>query len=316
MKLRDDLAVLKPTIMVSVPRLFNRFYDAMQAKIRELTGYKRTLAEWGIQKKLANLEHSGKVTNTMYDNLIFNKFRDIVGGRVRQMITGSAPISKEVLNFLKIAFCVQINEGYGQTECAAPATITWTQDSQSGHVGAPFPTLDIKLVDVPDMNYTSDDKDENGNPLPRGEICYKGHSCFKGYFKQPQQTKECIDEEGWVHTGDIGVFRPNGTLKIIDRKKNIFKLSQGEYVQPEKLEDKFTQSPYITQCFIYGDSLQNNLVGIIVPDKPVIEKWAKEQGITEEWNILIKNEKVIKLVQDDIKAKAKEAGVRYLLHIY
>jgi long-chain acyl-CoA synthetase len=141
------------------------------------------------------------------------------------MITGSAPISVEVLEFLKIAFCCQIIEGYGQTECGAPAALTWTSDPVSGHVGGPYKCLDIKLVDVKEMNYTSKDIDANGHPAPRGEICYRGHNTFKGYFRQPEQTKETIDNDGWVHTGDIGMFLPNGSLKIIDRKKNIFKLA-------------------------------------------------------------------------------------------
>lgn len=99
--------------MVSVPRLYNRFYDLMQAKIKELTGFKRTITEWGITKKMANLKASAKTTDTFYDALVFNKFKEILGGRVRQMITGSAPIAPEVLNFLKIAFCCPILEGYG-----------------------------------------------------------------------------------------------------------------------------------------------------------------------------------------------------------
>jgi long-chain acyl-CoA synthetase len=171
------------------------------------------------------------------------------------MITGSAPISKEVLDFLKIAFCCQILEGYGQTECGAPAAITWVKDPTSGHVGGPYPTLEIKLVDVPDMNYTSEDKDEQGNPMPRGEICYRGNNTFKGYFRQPEQTAEALDKGGWVHTGDIGMFLPSGALKIIDRKKNIFKLSQGEYIAPDKIENKIAQSGLVQQIFVYGDSL-------------------------------------------------------------
>jgi long-chain acyl-CoA synthetase len=113
LKLKDDLAVLKPTVFASVPRLFTRFYDVMQAKINELTGVKRTLTDWGIQRKLYNLENYARYNHTFYDTLIFSKFREFLGGRVRHMITGSAPISKEILNFLKIAFCCPINEGYG-----------------------------------------------------------------------------------------------------------------------------------------------------------------------------------------------------------
>jgi long-chain acyl-CoA synthetase len=187
--------------------------------------------------------------------VVFNKFRAVLGGRVRQMITGSAPISKDTLNFLKIAFCCQINEGFGQTECAAPASLTWTNDPLTGHVGGPYPACDFKLVDIPDMGYTAKDTDEQGNPMPRGEICYKGWNCFKGYFRNPEATAEAIDAAGWVHTGDVGTILPHGAIKIIDRKKNIFKLSQGEYVVPEKLENKFCQHPLIAQCFVYGDSL-------------------------------------------------------------
>ena len=124
------------------------------------------------------------------------------------------------------------------------------------------------------MHYTTEDKDDHGVPTPRGEVCYKGYSCFKGYYRQPELTKDTIDAQGWVHTGDIGTFLPNGCLRIIDRKKNIFKLSQGEYVIPDKVEQIISQSPYISQIFVYGDSLQSTIVAIIVPDKPFLEKWA------------------------------------------
>ena len=198
---------------------------------------------------------------------------------MRTMITGSAPINKDVLNFLKIAFCCPILEGYGQTECAAPASLTVTRDPLAGHVGAPFTACDMKLMDVPDMGYTSLDKDHQGNPHPRGEICYKGPNNFIGYYNNPSATKETIDAEGWVHTGDIATILPTGTIKIIDRKKNIFKLSQAEYVVPEKLENKFVQSEFIAQIFIYGDSLQNYVVAIVVPDKVQLEKWAASNNI-------------------------------------
>lgn len=104
MKLKDDLTALKPTIFVSVPRLFNRFYDGMMAKIKEQTGLKKKFASWAISRKLNNLQKNGNPTSNMLDKMVFNKFRDAVGGNVRMMITGSAPISKDVINFLKIAF--------------------------------------------------------------------------------------------------------------------------------------------------------------------------------------------------------------------
>jgi long-chain acyl-CoA synthetase len=133
------------------------------------------------------------------------------------------------------------------------------------------------------MNYTSDDIDHDGHHAPRGEICYRGYNTFKGYYRQPELTRETLDSEGFVHTGDIGQFDvKKGTLKIIDRKKNIFKLSQGEYIVPEKIENKLAHSHLIGQIFVYGDSLQHFLVAIVVPDRPVLEKWCTENGVVFE----------------------------------
>ena len=129
----------------------------------------------------------------------------------------------------------------------------------------------MKLEDVPEMDYFSTDR-RDGESYPRGEICFKGGGAMKGYFKEPDKTSETIDKDGWVHTGDIGEIQTNGSLKIIDRKKNIFKLSQGEYIAAEKLELIFAKSPLIAQIFVYGDSLQNFLVAIVVPDKEEVEK--------------------------------------------
>jgi long-chain acyl-CoA synthetase len=157
MRLKEDLAILRPTFLPSVPRLFNRFYDGMQAKVKELTGLKRVLADRAIASKLYYLENGGHTNHKVYDRLVFNKFKDVVGGRVEKMVTGSAPISKDILNFLKIAFCCPIYEGYGQTETCAAATITGFGDSETGHVGGPVRSIELKLVDVPEMKYTSKD---------------------------------------------------------------------------------------------------------------------------------------------------------------
>jgi long-chain acyl-CoA synthetase len=298
LKLKDDLSILKPTIFVSVPRLFNRFYDGMMSKIQALTGMKKKLADWAISSKMAKLEKSGDPTHSIYDRLVFNKFKEAIGGNVRMMITGSAPISKDVINFLKIAFCCPFYEGYGQTETAGGSCLTFSEDGESGHVGGVLPQHELKLVDIPEMDYLKTDKDEEGNPLPRGEICFKGHSNFLGYFKLPEKTKETIDERGWVHTGDIGAILPNGALKIIDRKKNIFKLAQGEYIAPEKLENAYNKIDIVKQIFVYGDSLQSNLVTIIVPEDDEVRKIGEARDIdtsnldefykSKEWEELVK----------------------------
>ena len=182
------------------------------------------------------------------------------------MATGSAPISMDVLNFLKVAFCCPILEGYGQTESTAASCVTMPDDPIAGHVGGPLPCMKIRLRDIPEMGYLSND-----TPNPRGEICFKGPAVFKGYFKNPEKNKEAIID-GWLQTGDVGVILPNGAVKIIDRAKNIFKLSQGEYIAPEKLENVYIQSPYIAQLHVHGDSLQSFLVAIVVPDFEELRK--------------------------------------------
>ena len=117
-------------------------------------------------------------------------------------------------------------------------------------------------------------------PYPRGEICCRSPCVTSGYFARPDKTAEAIDAEGYLHTGDVAVVYPNGTIKILDRSKNIFKLSQGEYVAPEKVENIFVQSQYIAQCLVYGDSLKNCCVAIVVPEMTVLEDWASKNGKT------------------------------------
>jgi len=165
-------------------------------------------------------------------------------------------------------------EGYGQTEGAAAGTLTMGGENTTGHVGNPNPSVEIKLIDVPEMDYLSSDK-----PYPRGEILIRGPSQFVGYYKMEDKTSETI-EDGWVHTGDVGAFLPNGTLRVIDRKKNIFKLSIGEYVAPEKIEQVYNKVDFVAQSFVYGDSLKSNLVAIIVPDEEVVVPYCKNNGIS------------------------------------
>ena len=196
--------------------------------------------------------------------------------QIRFMVSGSAPLSDNVMVFFRCMLGAPIVEGYGQTEGCAGATLGHPKDvSTVGHVGGPIGGVEIVLVDIPEMGYSHKDTEHRGQPcFGRGEICVRGANVFKGYYKDEEKTKETIDEEGWLHSGDVGLWRPDGTLQIIDRKKNIFKLSQGEYVAPEKIENVLTRSPLIAQCFVYGDSLQSALVAIVVPDEDPVRQWA------------------------------------------
>jgi len=209
----DDIQALKPTILIGVPRVFNRIYDKINSTLESSNYLKRTLFQYGFQSKFNSLQELGNDSSPFWNRLVFSKIRQIIGGRVRLILSGSAPLSPIVQDFLKIVFCCKIVQGYGLTETCATATASDINDWKSGHCGPPLVANEIKLVDVSEMNYTSSKYPQ------QGEICVRGYTVFKGYYKMPDKTEEVIDKDGWFHTGDIGQWNENGTLSIIDRKK-------------------------------------------------------------------------------------------------
>lgn len=192
LKLLDDVGVLQPTIFVSVPRLFNRIYDKVLAGVKAKGGIAAFLFNRAYAAKKANLLR-GTVEHPLWDKLVFGAIRARLGGKVKHIVSGSAPISPDVMDFLRICFSADVYEGYGQTEQAAGLTISYRGDLTSGQVGPPQLCVEVKLKDIPAMNYTSQDK-----PFPRGEIMLRGHSVFKGYYKAPKQTAETLAEDGWA----------------------------------------------------------------------------------------------------------------------
>merc|ERR1719499_283774 len=172
-------------------------------------------------------------------------------------LSGAAPLSDDVANFMKLFIGDNVVEGYGLTETTGGGTTGHLNDAHVGHVGTPLPCVEVKLVDIPDMNYLTTD-----SPNPRGEIWFRGANICKGYFREPEKTADAFpNNDGWFATGDVGMWLPNGNLKIIDRKKNIFKLAQGEYIRPEHIENITLMSRYVEQAFVYGNSLERHLVG-------------------------------------------------------
>uniref|UniRef100_A0A670Y016 Arachidonate--CoA ligase n=1 Tax=Pseudonaja textilis TaxID=8673 RepID=A0A670Y016_PSETE len=297
--LSDDMKALRPTIFPVVPRLLNRMYDKIFSQAD--TPVKRWLLEFAANRKKAEVQ-SGIVRNdSVWDILFFNKIQASLGGCVRMIVTGAAPASPTVLGFLRAALGCQVYEGYGQTECTAGCTFTTPGDWTSGHVGAPLPCNFIKLVDVEELNYFSS-KGE-------GEICVKGPNVFKGYLKDKERTAEALDKDGWLHTGDIGKWLSNGTLKIIDRKKHIFKLAQGEYIAPEKIENIYIRSEPVSQIYVHGDSLQAFLVGVVVPDAEVMPGWAKKRGFHGTFTDLCNNEELKHAIMEDMVQLGKESGL-------
>uniref|UniRef100_A0AAQ5Z2A5 Arachidonate--CoA ligase n=1 Tax=Amphiprion ocellaris TaxID=80972 RepID=A0AAQ5Z2A5_AMPOC len=299
-RLSDDLNTLKPTVFPVVPRLLNRMYDKIFGQAN--TSLKRWLLGFAYRRKQAEMMKGIMRRDSIWDRLIFRKVQASLGGCVRLMLTGAAPISPTVLTFLRAAVGCQFYEGYGQTECTAGCTLTMPGDWSAGHVGAPLPCNSVKLVDVPEMNYLA----VNGE----GEVCVKGTNVFQGYLKDPEKTAETIDADGWVHTGDIGKWLPNGTLKIVDRKKHIFKLAQGEYIAPEKIENVYTRSDAVAQIFVHGDSLQACLVAVVVPDPDFLSDWTKRMlGLQGSYQELCGREVKAAILEDMLRL-GKEGGLK------
>uniref|UniRef100_H0VM53 Long-chain-fatty-acid--CoA ligase n=1 Tax=Cavia porcellus TaxID=10141 RepID=H0VM53_CAVPO len=297
--LSDDMKALRPTIFPVVPRLLNRMYDKIFSQAD--TALKRWLLEFAAKRKQAEVQSGIIRNNSIWDELFFNKIQASLGGRVRMIVTGAAPASPTVLGFLRAALGCQVYEGYGQTECTAGCTFTTPGDWTSGHVGAPLPCNHIKLVDVEELNYWT----HKGE----GEVCVKGPNVFRGYLKDQERTNEALDSDGWLHTGDVGKWLPEGTLKIIDRKKHIFKLAQGEYVAPEKIENIYIRSEPVAQIYVHGDSLKAYLVGIVVPDPEVMPSWAQKRGIEGTYAELCANKDLKKAILEDLVRLGKESGL-------
>ncbi|XP_069316489.1 long-chain-fatty-acid--CoA ligase 5 isoform X1 [Eulemur rufifrons] len=298
--LSDDMKTLKPTVFPTVPRLLNRVYDKVQNEAK--TPLKKFLLNLAVTSKFKEVQKGIIRRDSFWDKLIFAKIQDNLGGKVRILVTGAAPISSSVLTFLRAAVGCPVHEAYGQTECTAGCTFTLPGDWTSGHVGTPMACNYVKLEDVADMNYFSANNE--------GEICIKGPNVFKGYLKDPEKTQEVLDNDGWLHTGDIGHWLPNGTLKIIDRKKNIFKLAQGEYIAPEKIENIYIRSKQVLQIFVHGESLRSSLVGVVVPDPDVLPSFAAKLGVKGSHEELCQNQVVKEAILEDLQKIGKESGLK------
>ena len=304
LNLKDDLQVLHPTIFASVPKLYNNFFESMKSTIEKLSGFKAMMARKGIASKLAALKKDGTLTHAIYDRMVFKKMKLAFGGKVRFMASGSAPISPEVIDFLKIANGCPIFEGYGQTESTGASFVSSVSDHESGHTGGPLINTEFKLRSVADMNYSV--KEEPA----MGEILIRGPGVFVGYYKDEERTKEVLDEEGWLHTGDIGMILHNGALKIIDRINNIFKLSQGEYIAAEKIETIYQKSKVVSEIFVYGDSFQSFIVAVIVPERSHLLKIGEKLKVQGGYEELCREEIVKENVLKELEIFGKANGLK------
>lgn len=274
-ELRDDMMELKPMCLAAVPRVLEKMHKGVLKAVEELNPVRRAVFKILYQYKRLWLNLGFKQHNASWlaDVLAFRKINYMLGGRIGLIVSGGAPLSREVDEFLRVTSCSIVLQGYGLTETCGLTTLGFPNEmSMLGTVGPVFVYSELRLEEVPEMGY---------NPLgdpPRGEICVRGKSNFAGYYKNPELTQEAF-KDGWFHTGDIGEILPNGVVKIIDRKKNLIKLSQGEYVAVEYLEKVYSVTPLVEDIWVYGNSFKSILIAVIIPNEENMKKWANQNGI-------------------------------------
>lgn len=320
-KVVEDTAAMQPTIYCAVPRLLNKIHDKiLLATVPPLgdsnnpgsnnAGGKNTPKEsWGawmkrsmlseaLRVKTAQFRATGQTQHGLWDALLFKKLKNALGlGNVRHMLSGGAPLSVATAEFFQILLgpFASVHEGYGLTETTGGLSITEAGDTSTpgGHVGTVLPCVEVCLGDIPSMEYLSTDSLHSHSDATtgtavtrrcngRGEILVRGPGVFLGYYRDPINTEAAFTKDGWFKTGDVGLFLPRGQLAIIDRKKNVLKLSQGEYVALEKVENVLGKCLEVGQIFVYGRSSEDSLVGVVIPDQEASSSSASLAGASSK----------------------------------
>jgi len=304
--LMEDMSLLGPTLLFVVPRVLQTIRTKIFDGFNSLSSWKKKLAYKAYHTKLENYKKYGIITHAIYDQLVFKKIRAMFGNKLKTVLCASAPMPKELADDFKVFLSIPIIEGLGMTELSGSAFCTNYHDLTNFTAGGVTGGVRMIIKSVPDLGYTIDDVIDGIN-CPAGEICLKGPLIFDGYYKNDEENKKAFDKEGYFHTGDVGRIFPNlgNGLKIVDRVKEIFKLSQGEYIIPAKLESVYSKSSFIQQIMIYGNSSMNNIIAIICPEK---KHCAEALDISVEE--LVKNEEneqLKKLLINDLSKLATEA---------
>ena len=321
---KGDIRELRPTMMAGVPTVWETIRKGVAVKMESMSSLKK--AVFGLASTLKwNLLQMGLPTGFI-DNAVFKPIQDNTGGRLKAIVSGGAPMAPDTQKFMTV--CVApVLQGYGLTEtCGTLAFQNFGDVGKVGCVGGPAGNVELKLVAVENTDYTPFPKD-SWTP-PRGEVWARGGPIMKGYFKQDKLTQENFSDDGWFMTGDIGEWRADGSLAIIDRKKNLVKLAHGEYVALEKLESQYKTSSVVANICVHADPLETYVVAVIVPIEREIRSIASKldvvpAGVADpELAELCKNPKVHAKVLENLKAVAKAAdfkpaeilGAVYLVH--
>ncbi|EPY52941.1 long-chain-fatty-acid-CoA ligase Lcf1 [Schizosaccharomyces cryophilus OY26] len=292
-----DILSFRPTIMVGVPAVWEMVRKGIASKLDAASSVKKSVFWAAYHTKLSLMRH-GIPGSSFLDAAVFNKIRTAgTGGRLRYVLSGGSALNPDTKKFLSVVLC-PVLIGYGLTEVSAAAMIevpsTFNVDDSAGVI---LPCTELKLIDCEEGSYYV-----NSNP-PRGEILLRGPSLTKGYLNRDQENKESFSKDGWFMTGDVGELTPHGLLKIIDRKKNLVKTQNGEYIALEKLESRYRSSSLVANICVYADQSKVKPIAVIVPNETTVHKLAVEKAGVDEntsWEDICKNKKVRHLVLEDL----------------
>lgn len=289
----DNLKEVQPQIFVTVPRLLEKVYEKIVAKGTELTGIKKKLFFWALNLGLRFKENGAngwwyEFQLKLANKIIFSKWREALGNKVQCVASGGAALQPRLARVFNAAR-IKILEGYGLTETSPVIAVNCYGEGNSkiGTVGPVIRGVEVKIAED-------------------GEILVKGPNIMLGYYNKPEQTKEVMDEEGWFHTGDIGVFEDNKFLKIVDRKKEIFKTSGGKYITPQMIENKLKEGRFIEQAMVIGEG-EKFPAAFIVPAFAHIKSWCDKKGYTYTTNEeMIKHQDVLRKINEDVERANKD----------
>ena len=293
-KIIPNLAEVRPTLLFSVPRIFNKIYDGLQKKMAEAGGLKKSMFDAAMtnEGKRRELAAKGQASgwadfkHGIFDKLVFSKVRDRFGGRLKYAFSGGAAISTEVAEFVD-NLGITVYEGYGLTETSPIATCNFPGSRKIGSVGKAIPGIEIKI-------------DKTGMDSPdNGEIVVYGHNVMQGYHNLPDEDALVFTEDGGFRTGDMGRMDSEGFVYITGRIKEQYKLENGKYVVPGPLEEKLKLSPYIANVMVFGDNKPFN-VALVVPDFDTLDGWAKTQGMNGDHEALVDADEVAKLFTETL----------------
>ncbi|CAZ85687.1 unnamed protein product [Tuber melanosporum] len=297
---KGDIQEFRPTVLVGVPAVWETIKKGIMDQVSKQSALAQKLF-WGALALKSFLLQSGIPGTAVLDAVVFKKIKAATGGRLKICMSGGGPIAKETQHFISMVLCPMII-GYGLTETSAMGALMDPAEWNVNSIGTVPASVEIKLVDFPDAGYFTTNEPE------QGEIWIRGESVATSYFNNEEESKEAF-EGGWFKTGDIGEWDKNGHLKIIDRKKNLVKTSNGEYIALEKLESVYRACPLVANICVYADRNRTKPVALIVPVEGPLRRLAAEAGVDGELEELVHNDRVRVAVLRDLIAVGRRGGL-------